>query len=271
MFMAAPNHKTCFVASLVFHAVILLILILGFDFTAPLIVIENTNKNDVISVVVLGDTQKSKILTPSKPLPPPDILPKPTVRPVAPVPVKKEVIALKVPKKKHTQAIFGKDLLADIEKYKKKSTKHKKVKQKQWQKQFEKTLHQQAEQSMRQQLLNEDIQLKSTQLHAAQGIINKYQALIQQAISEHWVIPPQANKKLYSMLLIRLAPGGVVLDVQIITSSGDTALDNSARAAVYKASPLPVPSDPVAFEPFRQFNLKARPINILNNDTSFAG
>jgi colicin import membrane protein len=36
-------------------------------------------------------------------------------------------------------------------------------------------------------------------------------------------------------------------------------LDRSARAAVFKASPLPVPKEPDAFEAFRQFILKVKP------------
>lgn len=266
--MAASNTKLYFIVSTIFHLTVLLLLILGFDFAAPLVVVENTNKNDVISAVVLGDTQKSKIITPSVPKPEPVISkikdePKPKPKPIEQTQVKKDVIALKVQKKKKPADIFGKDLLADLDKLKKQTEKKKKTKQKELKAHFEKTLQQQTEKSMRQQLLNEDIKLTGTESRQAQGIVNKYQALIQQAISEHWIIPSQSNKKLYSILLIRLAPGGAVLDVQITRSSGDPALDNSARAAVFKASPLPVPSDPKAFEAFREFNLKARPENII--------
>lgn len=273
--MATPN-KRFFILSILLHVVCFLFLIVGLDFSAPLVVVENTNQSDIISAVVLGDTQKSKIITPSTQ--PPPILenkPQPLSKPREQTPLKKDVIALKIPKKIPKKMLpndlFGKDLLADLDKLKKNTAKQKKKQQQQLQKQFEKTLHQQAEKSMRQQLLKEEIKIKSTESHLSQGIINKYQALIQQAISEHWVIPPQSNKKLYSLLLIRLAPGGIVLEVQITRSSGDTALDNSARAAVYKASPLPVPSDPASFEPFRQFNLKAKPENILNNDGGLSG
>ncbi|MCW5584401.1 MAG: cell envelope integrity protein TolA, partial [Gammaproteobacteria bacterium] len=96
------------------------------------------------------------------------------------------------------------------------------------------------------------------------GQVNKYKALILQAISEHWVIPTQANKHLYCELMIRVAPGGMVLEVQVTRTSGDPSLDSSARAAVLKASPLPVPSDPGVFEAFRQFVLKVKPENILD-------
>ena len=76
-------------------------------------------------------------------------------------------------------------------------------------------------------------------------------------------MPTQANKKLYCELMIRVAPGGMVLDVQVTKTSGDPSLDSSARAAVLKASPLPVPPDTAAFESFRQFVLKVKPENVL--------
>jgi colicin import membrane protein len=45
-------------------------------------------------------------------------------------------------------------------------------------------------------------------------------------------------------------------------SSGIAAFDNSAVAAVYKSSPLPVPKDPQAFGVFRSFKLTLKPENI---------
>ena len=130
-------------------------------------------------------------------------------------------------------------------------------------KQFERALRAQTEQSLRTQLLNEEIKLKGVQSRQAQGEVNKYKALILQAISEQWLVPLGADKKLYCELMIRIAPSGSVLDVQVVKSSGDPALDASARAAVLKASPLPVPKDTRAFEAFRQFVLKVKPENVV--------
>ncbi|HTM63541.1 MAG TPA: cell envelope integrity protein TolA, partial [Gammaproteobacteria bacterium] len=128
---------------------------------------------------------------------------------------------------------------------------------------FAKTLREQSELSLRQNLLDENIKMKGKLSRQSQGIVDKFTALIIQAISENWVVPPQANKKLYSELMIRLDKEGKVLDVTITKSSGDQALDGSARAAVFKASPLPVPPDDKEFEPFKQFVLKVKPENIL--------
>lgn len=90
------------------------------------------------------------------------------------------------------------------------------------------------------------------------GVVNKYKALIIQSISQHWILPDHVDSQLYSQFRIRLAPNGVVLDVNLIRSSGDPVLDRSAQAAIYKASPLPVPSDHAMFDLFRDISLTVR-------------
>jgi colicin import membrane protein len=50
-----------------------------------------------------------------------------------------------------------------------------------------------------------------------------------------------------------------VLNIKLLRSSGDAALDYSARTAVLKSAPLPVPSDPQLFEQFRELRLTVRP------------
>ena len=117
----------------------------------------------------------------------------------------------------------------------------------------------------------EQKRLAATMTQQMHGVVDKYKALILQTISQHWIVPTNADKKLTAELLIRLAPGGLVLDVQLIKSSGDAALDRSARAAVFNASPLPVPTDSDAFTAFRQFVLKVKPENVLHNDSIVIG
>lgn len=99
------------------------------------------------------------------------------------------------------------------------------------------------------------------QRRAAQisGEVNKYKALIIQAISQHWILPEHVNPNLFSQFRIQLAPGGKVLSVNLIKSSGDPLLDRSAQAAIYKASPLPVPSDQETFHLFQDISLTVRP------------
>lgn len=248
--------KRYFSFSVFLHGLLAAVLIFGMEFSTPLPVLENTNKQDIISAVVLGDTAESKIIRPTvQPIekPKPEE-PKPEI--TQPV-VKKEVIAL-TKKKKITpiKPFTAQDLLSDIKQIREK---HQKLNQKQ----MKQKLQEQAEKTLREQLLKENIRLEGKLSRQTQGEVNKYKALILQAISEKWIVPTAANKKLSSELMIRLTPAGVVVDVQITKSSGDQALDASARAAVLKASPLPVPDNPRAFDAFKQFVLKVKPENIL--------
>ncbi|MDP3561483.1 MAG: cell envelope integrity protein TolA [Legionellaceae bacterium] len=93
------------------------------------------------------------------------------------------------------------------------------------------------------------------------GEVDKYKALIINAISRQWILPENANSNMSSQFRIRLAPTGAVLDVSLTRSSGDAILDRSAQAAIFKASPLPVPTDPTTFDMFRDISLTVRPVN----------
>lgn len=269
--------------SLLLHVICLLILTLHLEFSSPIPVVVNTAKQDMISAVILGDSPKSNILpekkapapiqtkvaTPlketisKKVMPPEKLLEKNLSIKKDPV---VDAIALKAAEKKQQrekakkeQAMLAKKLLEDIkhERKIKQQEKHQALK-----KQFEKTLQEQAEMSLREQLLEEDIKLSAKERHQSQGVINKYKALILQAISNHWLVPTGTNRKLSCELMIRIAPGGRVLNVQVTRSSGDISLDRSARAAVLKASPLPVPKEAVDFAVFREFVLKVKPETI---------
>lgn len=276
----AQSDKKFFIASCLFHAGIVLALIFSYEFASPLVVVENTNQHDVISAVVLGDTAKSKILPyeepaaqpkpePPKPQPQPVVKKTPVPPKAAPVKtVDKDAIALKAAEKKlaakkaqelknKQKEALEKALLADIKKQ------NKKVKKQDVANKFAKMLREQSELSLRQSLMNENIKMRGKEAHYSQGIVNKYQALIQQKMQENWIVPPLVNKSLATVLLIRLAPDGRVLDVTISKSSGDASLDSSARMAVLKSSPLPVPEKADEFEVFRQFNLTASPKNII--------
>ena len=93
------------------------------------------------------------------------------------------------------------------------------------------------------------------------GEVDKYKALIINAISQRWILPENADSTLSSQFRIRLAPNGSVLEVSLTRSSGDPILDRSAQSAIYKASPLPVPQDPTTFNMFRDISLTVRPVN----------
>lgn len=94
------------------------------------------------------------------------------------------------------------------------------------------------------------------------GEVDKYKAMIVNAIGRQWILPENVNNSLSSQFRIRLAPDGAVLEVTLTRSSGDPVLDRSAQTAIYKASPLPVPTDPETFDIFRDISLTVRPENV---------
>lgn len=113
--------------------------------------------------------------------------------------------------------------------------------------------------AMQQTMAKEKSELASTQLSAkAQGEVDKYKALIIQAIASEWVIPENVDEKAICKLLVTVAPKGVVMNVQLIESSGNALLDRSAKTAVLKASPLPVPGGDL-FDNFRTIRLTVKP------------
>ncbi len=117
--------------------------------------------------------------------------------------------------------------------------------------------------------LNDELNAEKDKLSAAEqsrinNEVDKYKAIIISAISRSWLVPPQANKNLSCQLLVKIGPGGVVLDVKTLKSSGDALLDRSARTAVLKASPLPVPVKPELFDKFRELKLTVRPEKIVS-------
>ncbi|HTM64584.1 MAG TPA: hypothetical protein VL360_08840, partial [Gammaproteobacteria bacterium] len=87
--MHALQEKKFIAISFAFHAAILLALILNYEFSSPLRVVENTNQHDVISAVVLGDTAKSKILPHEEPAAQPKPVPEPVKKPIPPPPAPK--------------------------------------------------------------------------------------------------------------------------------------------------------------------------------------
>lgn len=278
------TSKNALYFSLVLHLVLLTVLIVSFDFSSPMPVVENSKDKEIINAIVMDKPPTpSKIiqkhvaakLPQPKPIEPKPIAP-PIPKPVAPrleksiakapvLPPAKAAIAIPDKKqKKLKQDLIQKQLLADL---KKQTQQQKTLKQNAFQSAFEKEMNEIKEKSLEQQMLQEQKRLANIMTQQTRGVVDKYKALILQTISQHWLIPPNIDKHLTAELFIRVAPGGAVLEVQLIKSSGDERLDRSARAAIFKSSPLPVPTDSEAFAAFKQFVLKVKPENVLATDS----
>ncbi len=88
--------------------------------------------------------------------------------------------------------------------------------------------------------------------------LERYQAMIQQAVTASWLRPIGIGGGLKCTLRIRMAVGGNVIAAEVVESSGSGAFDRSARAAVLKADPLPVPTGRL-FERFSDINFVFAP------------
>ncbi len=112
-----------------------------------------------------------------------------------------------------------------------------------------------AEQQLEKQMVAEQKQLAQAKSKRIQGIVNQYAVQMQNKVRQFWVKPEHLSQSdSSSTYSIRLAPGGEVLTVMLSHSSGSQTFDESAKVAIFKASPLPVPEDTVIFDKFRQFD-----------------
>ena len=83
---------------------------------------------------------------------------------------------------------------------------------------------------------------------------------ISQKIRSRVVLPPGINGNPEAVYSVTLLPGGEVLDVRLIKSSGVPAYDAAVEHAIGAATPLPVPSDTDLFQKLREANYKFRPL-----------
>jgi colicin import membrane protein len=92
----------------------------------------------------------------------------------------------------------------------------------------------------------------------ALSIEEKYMGLIQASIRSQWINQFDPLADLQVTLQIELDSKGNVESVEVSHSSGNSAFDRQAIAAVKKASPLPIPEDPSIAKDFRDLTLPFR-------------
>lgn len=86
-----------------------------------------------------------------------------------------------------------------------------------------------------------------------------YTAGIRQAIYQSWNPPPSMQSDMKAVVVVTQVPGGDVVNVEFKSFNGNDAVKQSISSAIYKASPLPAPSDPSLFE--RQIVITFTPAN----------
>ncbi len=84
-------------------------------------------------------------------------------------------------------------------------------------------------------------------------------ARIRSRIRSFVVMPQEVQGNPEAEFDVVVLPGGDVLSVRLVKSSGVAAYDSAVERAILKAQPLPVPSEPASFARFRNLHLKFRP------------
>lgn len=90
-------------------------------------------------------------------------------------------------------------------------------------------------------------------------VVDEYVGKITNKIKREVVMPPSVSKDARTEFLVTLLPGGLVLNVSLIKSSGNPAYDNAVERAILKSQPLPLPPDVAMFKNFRELKLGFEP------------
>jgi colicin import membrane protein len=80
-----------------------------------------------------------------------------------------------------------------------------------------------------------------------------YQFALQQKVLRNWARPASAQAGLDCLVQVRQSATGEVISARVVSCNGDAAVERSIEAAVYKASPLPLPDNRLLFDPNLRF------------------
>ncbi len=102
------------------------------------------------------------------------------------------------------------------------------------------------EQRIRDEMIADEEELQAAQDSTEARV---YQNLIQQKVRRKWARPGTARDDLECVVAVVQVPGGEVLSAKVIKSecNGDDIVQRSVENAVFNASPLPQPSNPLLF------------------------
>lgn len=256
------SYKVSFIFALALHIVLSLFFLIKFVHSKPLGLVPG----NIINATAISERDFDRLM--SQRLVNQVIVPK---QKKAESVVTKQLSIIKestAPKKQKNQlqAMLKKNLLQEQA--------HELAELKKEEKRYKKTAARLNEQKF-QKILQEQIDAEKKQLSGSsgaeahgsipQGEIDKYKVLVKQAIDSQWIKPDGSTVGDFCELLVSVELGGKVLEVKLVRSSGNLALDRSAEAAIMKASPLPVPGDPKLFDEFRTIKPVFKPEGIVGN------
>ncbi len=119
---------------------------------------------------------------------------------------------------------------------------------------------QEAEQHLKQQIAAEEkARVDAARAARAESEMDRYRAIIRQKVERSWSRPGGATQGMQCVVRVRVVPGGEVLAAKVVKSSGNALFDRSVENAVFKASPLPLPTDAEIFEYFREIEFVFNP------------
>lgn len=119
---------------------------------------------------------------------------------------------------------------------------------------------QEAERHLKEQIAAEETaRVDAARAARAASEMDRYRAIIRQKVERSWSRPGGSSAGMQCVVRVRVVPGGEVLSARVVKSSGNALFDRSVENAVFKASPLPLPSDAEIFEYFREIEFVFSP------------
>jgi colicin import membrane protein len=110
-------------------------------------------------------------------------------------------------------------------------------------------LRKEAEANVMQQRRDAELDAEQKRMDAMNaGLQERYILSIRNHIYRKWAPPASARFGSECEVIVRQVPGGEVVGVTVLKCDGDDALRRSVEAAVFSASPLPLPPDPSVFD-----------------------
>ncbi|MBF2758647.1 MAG: cell envelope integrity protein TolA [Ectothiorhodospiraceae bacterium AqS1] len=95
---------------------------------------------------------------------------------------------------------------------------------------------------------SEDERIERESAALIEAARKRYVDAIRLKIEAEWVKPPGTPDGLLCVVKVEQLPGGEIVSVEVLKSSGDSLFDRSVEAAVRAAGMLPAPSDPSIFD-----------------------
>lgn len=127
------------------------------------------------------------------------------------------------------------------------------------QKQLEEKRRREAEaEARRAEFAAEQQRMEAANQRRLSSLRGQYIADIQNKVERNWIRPASAKQGLKCKVVVNQIPGGEVINVTVTQCIGDDVFRRSVEAAVYKASPLPRPSDPGLFDREIVFTFKPK-------------